>query len=294
MELSVIIPNYNGRALLSTLIPQLKQSLDSSELSYEIILSDDCSEDDSVEFVKAEYPFVLIAQGNKQLGYAGNCNRGSKSASGEFLCFVNSDILLETEPFSPLVTFLKSAEAFGAMPLIYAEGLGRVENLNFLWKNRGLIWLKPVEQIDLSTPESVVRAIGSEPVADIPLCGAFFICRRKLFEALGGFDVTYSPAYWEDIDLGLRAKTLGYPTYLVPSALVKHLHSRTISSIYNEETKRKFLLRNQALFIRKNLEALKPIPYFRIWLALRLFQRLFEGRFFLIPHYFSLIFSQKV
>ncbi len=292
MDLSVIVPNYNGENLLPALIPQLETELETCNHSYEIIVSDDCSTDGSVRLVRDAYPSVRVVAGDNRLGYGGNCNRGAKEASGEILAFVNSDIRLGKDVFAPLARVLSEEGVFAVMPLVYAEGLGRTENLNFLWKNRGLVWLKPVGGVPHEDPVKVSEKYRGGLVRDVPLCGAFFLCRRRVFEKLEGFNPIFSPAYWEDVDLGFRAKRLGFETCLATEVRVSHLHSKTINTLYSDAKKSALLLKNQAIFMRLHLDQLAPIPHFRFWLALRIPQRLLQRRFFLIPLYGSLVFAR--
>jgi len=294
MDISVILPNYNGKRLLEALLPQVLDAIGNSRLSYEIIVADDCSTDGSVDFLLKEFPEVIVAEGASRLGFAGNCNRGAKLAKAGFLAFVNTDIALDGEPFSGLVSILcERPDLFAVMPIVYAEALARVENFNFLWKKRGLVWLKPILESDFLTPEEVARHLEGPLFVGVPLCGAFFVCSRDKFFELGGFDESFSPAYWEDVDLGLRAEQKGYKTALARDIRVRHLHSQTINSVFAEQEKRTLLLLNQARFIKKNLPALSPIPYFRFYLLLRAFHSLLRGDAFLVRPYLELAFLKS-
>ena len=81
-SISVIIPNYNGKNLLEKNLPSVFNALKSSQISdYEVIITDDASNDDSVTYLKnySENPIVLIE--NKQnLGFSGNVNRAIRRA----------------------------------------------------------------------------------------------------------------------------------------------------------------------------------------------------------------------
>jgi len=294
MDISIILPNFNGRHLLESLLPQVLDILRSSCLSYEIIVADDCSTDRSVSFVAENFPEVIIAEGTTRLGFGGNCNRGAKLAKGNFLAFVNTDIAIDSEPFSGLVSILRErADLFAVMPIIYAQALGRVENFNFLWKKRGLVWLKPILESDSLTPEEVSNHLEEPVFTGVPLCGAFFVCAKDKFFELGGFDESFAPAYWEDVDLGLRAERKGYKIALARDIHVRHLHSQTINSVFAEREKRRLLLLNQARFIKKNLPGLSPIPYFRFYLLLRALYSLFRGDAFLLLPYLKLAFIKS-
>jgi GT2 family glycosyltransferase len=121
-----------------------------------------------------------------------------------------------------------------------------------------------------------------------PLCGAFFVCRREHFDALAGFDRAFGRAYWEDVDLGYRARRMGLATVICADAIAKHAHSQTLNRVLGERGKRRSLLRNQALFLKRNLDLLRPVPWYRLYLLLRLPQRMLSGDWGTIPLYLSL------
>jgi GT2 family glycosyltransferase len=291
MRLSVIIPNYNGERLLTQLLPQLLHSLDSSGIQSEVIVADDVSSDASVPLLRANFPSVKVVEGRVNLGFGGNCNRGAAAAQGEYLAFVNSDIALDGEPFTALLAMMGAEpEAFAAMPIIYAESLQRVENAQEVWLSRGLPWLRPLPGLPVENVDSARTALIGR-VLEVPLCGAFFVCRKSNFAELGGFSPSFGKAYWEDVDLGFRAHRRGWKTLLCPQAAVRHLHSQTMNQVLGEAGKRKRLLRNQALFLARNLSQLKPVPRFRLYLLMRIPQRIRTGDWGTLLPYLSLIFG---
>jgi GT2 family glycosyltransferase len=291
MRLSVVIPNYNGERLLAQLLPQLLQSLASSGITSEIIVADDASSDAGVPFLRDNFPSVKVVEGRENLGFGGNCNRGAAAANGEYIAFVNSDIALDGEPFTALLAMMDAEpEAFAAMPIIYAESLQRVENVQEVWLSRGLPWLRPLPDVPVENVDSVRTALIGRAL-EAPLCGAFFVCRRSSFVELGGFSPAFGKAYWEDVDLGFRAQRRGWKTLLCPQAAVRHLHSQTMNQVLGEAGKRKRLLRNQALFLARNLSRLKPVPRYRLYLLMRIPQRIRTGDWGTLLPYLSLIFG---
>ena len=66
-SISIVIPNYNGRDLLEKNIPSLLAAL--NNFDFEIIVVDDCSSDDSVQFLKDTYPNVIVIKSNKNQGF---------------------------------------------------------------------------------------------------------------------------------------------------------------------------------------------------------------------------------
>lgn len=291
MCLSVIVPNFNGEQLLPALLESLQESLSQAQYEWEIIVADDASTDGSCTLITERFPRVHLVAGERNLGYGGNCNRGAAAASGEYLAFVNSDISLDGDVFMPLVGKLEGSRGvFALMPLVFTEALGRVENLQEMWISRGLPWLRPVSDIIVEDWQEAADMLGDK-LRTAPLCGAFFVCRREHFNELGGFDPVFGRAYWEDVDLGYRARRLGLATVICTDAVVRHAHSQTLNRVLSDRGKRRSLLRNQALFLRRNLDLLRPIPWYRMYLMLRIPQRILSGDWGTIPLYLSMAFG---
>jgi len=288
MRLSVIVPNFNGERLLPSLLENLQQNLSPVQYEWEIIVADDASTDGSCALIAERFPQVKLVAGERNLGYGGNCNRGAAAASGEYLAFVNSDISLNCDVFAPLMARLEGSHGvFALMPLVFAEALGRVENLQEMWISRGLSWLRPVSDVIVEDWQEVADTLGDK-LKTAPLCGAFFVCRREHFNELGGFDLAFGRAYWEDVDLGYRARRMGLATVICADAVVKHAHSQTLNRVLGDRGKRRSLLRNQALFLKRNLDLLRPVPWYRLYLLLRIPQRMLSGDWGTIPLYLSL------
>ena len=288
MRLSVVVPNFNGEKLLPSLLESLQRNLSPAQYKWEIIVADDASTDSSCALITERFPHTLLVTGERNLGYGGNCNRGAASASGEYLAFVNSDISLDGDVFTPLMERMdRSRGVFALMPLVFTEALGRIENLQEMWISRGLPWLRPASDVIVEDSQEAADVLGDK-LKTAPLCGAFFVCRREHFEALAGFDQAFGRAYWEDVDLGYRARRMGLATVICANAVVKHAHSQTLNRVLGERGKRRSLLRNQALFLKRNLDLLRPVPWYRLCLLLRLPQRMLSGDWGTIPLYLSL------
>jgi len=290
MRLSVIIPNYNGERLLAALLPQVLGVLEAAPYGWEVVVADDASSDGSRALVERGFPQVKLVAGDANLGFGGNCNRGAEAAQGQCLAFINTDIELDADVFTPLLDCL-SPSLFAVMPLIYAAGLGRVENLQELWISRGLPWLRPLPGVPLES--AAAAAVHLRAPRAVPLCGAFFVCHAALFSELGGFSSEFGRAYWEDVDLGLRARAHGYETVVCPGAAVVHRHSVTMDEVLGDRGKRRRMLRNQAVFLRRNLAWLRPVPLWRLYLLMRVPQRLLSGDFGAAAEYCRLLVRSR-
>ncbi|MBT8385936.1 MAG: glycosyltransferase, partial [Ignavibacteria bacterium] len=98
---SIIIVSYNKSYLLRQTVKGIEEHIAST--LYEIIIVDNASTDDNVKMIKENYPDVLLVENDTNRGFASACNTGAKIASGKYLLFVNSDILLSGNPIPDML-----------------------------------------------------------------------------------------------------------------------------------------------------------------------------------------------
>ena len=102
---SIIIVNYNGAKYLHECLNSIKKI---EYRSYEVIIIDNASSDDSIPIIKNEFPWVRMVKLSNNFGFANGSNIGSKYANGEFLVFLNNDTKVDTEWLSELVKVIIS------------------------------------------------------------------------------------------------------------------------------------------------------------------------------------------
>ena len=249
MNISVVIPNYNGRDLLLQNIPLVVESL----LSYhkgekELIVVDDGSKDDSMEvlselaekYEKEKFIFTIIKNTVNQ-GFSPTVNRGVASAMGEVVILLNSDVRPNKNFLDSLLPHFKDEEVFAVgcvdesvednVIVLRGRGIGKWE--------RGLMNHAKGEH-DRNTTLWVSG--GS---------GAF---RKSLWEKLGGLDPIYAPFYWEDIDLSYRAQKAGYKVLFEDRSRVIHEHEKgAIKTGFKKRKIKVVSYRNQFLFCWINI-----------------------------------------
>ena len=91
MRISIIIPNYNGQKTLPKLIESIHSSLNINKLSYEILIVDDASTDNSAQLAKNKFPVIKIITLKGHSGASKARNMGIEAASGDMLLFIDSD-----------------------------------------------------------------------------------------------------------------------------------------------------------------------------------------------------------
>jgi GT2 family glycosyltransferase len=249
---SIILPNYNGRHLLQRNLPSLFDALEG--FKHEVIVVDDCSSDDSVSFLQREYPQVQVVCNEKNLGFSATCNRGIYTATLPLLCVVNTDVTFSPDYFQQALPHFSDPGLFSVKGAIinYREAFTDVmntESTSELYFKQG--FLRFNQRVE-PQPKNLTGAIG----AQFTLLGCCFVCRREMMLRLNGFDEIYSPFYWEDADLALRALRLGYRLAYEPLGIVYHQTSSTIGT-YRSKTRRRLVsMRNKFIFTWRHLHGI--------------------------------------
>ena len=111
-KVSVLIVNYNGRAHLQDLMVGLRQQ---SYKNYEIVIVDNCSQDDSVEWLESTYPDARVVSLKANAGFAAGNNIAAEVASGDLYCLLNNDTEVRTDWLEKLVDCLRAHPNAGAV-----------------------------------------------------------------------------------------------------------------------------------------------------------------------------------
>jgi len=212
VNVSIVVPVYNH--LRETLVCLESIVRFTSDLSYEVIVVDDCSSDETPGSIQ-RLEGISYLRNERNLGFVGSCNRGAASARGEFLVFLNNDTVVTPGWLSAL------AETFGNIPGTGLVGAKLVYPDGRLQEAGGVIWR------DASAWNYGHSDNPDHPsynfVRETDYCsGACIMVPRALFHEMGGFDPHYSPAYYEDVDLAFKVRRAGHKVVYQPSARVIH------------------------------------------------------------------------
>lgn len=229
MKVSFIIPLYNCLPLTQAMLASLRETLPPG-LECEIILVDDGSTDGTREWLKdlpAPCRSILNA---KNLGFAGACNRGANSATGDLLFFLNNDLVLLPRWLEPMLAAFDRFSAAGLVGNVQLNAAsGVVDHAGIYFNHQG----KPAHRTDL--PAST-RWLGWPAWRAVDaLTGACFGLRRSVWQQLGGFDEAFINGS-EDIDLALRASAAGLRNYVALRSVVRHhISSSAGRNLRNEQ-----------------------------------------------------------
>ncbi len=261
LTVSIIIPNWNGRALLEKHLSHVVDAADSAE----IIVVDDASDDDSVAYIQKEYPTIRIIRKKSHEGFSGTVNAGVLKSSGDIIVLLNTDIRPKKNFLQPLLSHFEDPNVFsvGCMDISH-EGEGSVK------RGRGLAWWKK---------GYYVHSRGEVDKYDTAwVSGGSAAFRRTIWMTLGGMGEMYNPFYWEDIDLSYRALKSGYTLVFEPKSIVDHYHEEgKIKKSFSPFRVTTTAYRNQFLFIWKNLSDPGIWMEHILWTPLRLLQALLRG-----------------
>lgn len=227
-SISVVIPNYNGKELLETNLPYVYHAIQTSGITdYEIIISDDASADTSVEFIKKNYPSILLIENAVNKGFSGNTNTGIFKASKELLLLLNSDVVLTSEYFKPLLSYFDKPDTFGVMGLIISLDSDKIQD-GAKYPDYSFGYINSFKNY---------LCAGQSSLYTLFLSGANALVDRKKIVELGAFSELYNPYYNEDVDLGLKAWRAGYKCYFEQKAICRHPISSTIKKESSKKVK---------------------------------------------------------
>lgn len=268
MKISIIIPNYNGEKLLKKNLPKVLEAIGDAE----IIVVDDASTDGSLDILNGFKSKIKIIKNEKNLGFSSTINRGVKTAKGDIVVLLNSDVIPEKDFLKPLLRHFENEKVFAVGCMDKS-----IENGKIVLRGRGIgEWKRGFfihSRGDVNKMNTLWVNGGS---------GAF---RKSIWDKLGGFNELYNPFYWEDIDLSYRAIKSGYRIMFEPKSVVTHEHEKgAIKSTYSDLQVTTIAYRNQFIFVWKNitnssmkLNHLFWLPYHILSALLRNDRAFFKG-----------------
>jgi GT2 family glycosyltransferase len=260
--ISVVIPNYNGMALLEQNLPHLINALIGCKLPYEIIIPDDASSDQSINFLELHYPSVLIVKNKFNQGFATNINSGIFLAKYNLVFLMNSDVQLVGDYFSPLLPYFKLPDTFGVM--------GKIIGLdNDLVQDGAKIFANNLLKIDANQNILPLSSSSNQILATAFLSGANALVDRKKLMLLNGFDEGFSPFYGEDLDLSIRAWRVGWQCYFEAQSVCRHPNSVTIKKHNKSKFIKTIVYRNRFYFHAIHLPLAKMYCW-NTWLLIQI------------------------
>lgn len=229
MTTSLIIPSFNGKKHLEINLPTI------SELEIgEITIIEDASKDGSADYITNNYPKIKLIRHDVNKGFTVSVNEGFTHAKGEIVFLLNQDV----KPDKNLIKY--TIQHFDD-PNVFAVTFNE-ENRSWAkgeWKDGFFEFSNGTR--DNKIHESAWASGGS---------AAF---RKSYWDELGGFDPIFTPGYFEDLDLGLRAHKAGYKILWDPRCKVEHTTETAFKKAFSPKKLQLIKERNYLLANWKNM-----------------------------------------
>ena len=257
IDLSIIIVNYNVKEFLQNLLDSLKKA--TQNISHEIIIVDNASDDGSVEVIEDRYPQVKLIKNEKNIGFGKANNIALSQAQGKFLLLINPDTIVKEDTFEKLIDFMGKTDDAGIVGCKVLNPDGTLQ----LPCRRGFPgpWTSFTKITGLSKlfPKSKLFAryhltyLNEDETYEVDaISGAFMLIKREAYDKVGGFDPDFF-MYGEDLDLCYRTQKKGFKVYYFHDTEIIHYKGESTKRSRIDETK--VFYNAMHLFVKKHFSA---------------------------------------
>lgn len=243
-SVTVLIINYNGRKYLDELLNSLR---DQVFPDFKTVLMDNASTDDSVQYVRNNYPWVEVVSHSRNLGFSRAANRGAMRCNSTYFALLNPDMRLEPDW---LQTLVDAAETDGGIAAVASKirlhgSPGTLNGVGGCMNRIGYTWDRGMYEEDHGQYDEVAEVFFASAGA------ALF--RRELFFQVGRFD-EHMFMYHEDVDFGWRCWLLGHRIVTAPRAVTYHHFAASTRASRGMEWREKLGERHNIRSLIKNYE----------------------------------------
>ena len=224
-DVSIVIVNWNTKALLLQCLDSIKQS--TRNLSLQIIVVDNASSDGSSEAVTAQFPGVTLVCSSQNLGFAKANNKGLHLATGRYVALINSDVIVLEDCLQTLIRWMDCHADIG---LVGPEVLNGDRTLQHSGKRDPNLWRLFSEALFLDKipflwqafPGSDMKAkeLANNCCVEV-LSGCFWMARKEALIKVGGLDERFF-MYCEDNDWCRRFRLAGWIVFYYKEARAVH------------------------------------------------------------------------
>ena len=239
---SIVIPVFNNFTYTYDCLKSITTAL--PERSFEIVIVDDCSDDETLFGSLVFTGAVRIMRNTGNQGFVRSCNAGAAAAKGRYLLFLNNDTLMKPGWLDELVETFEQVPNVGIVGsrLLYPDGS--------LQEAGGIIW---------RLGDAWNWGRGGDPnepsfsfLRDTDyVSGAALMIEHALFEELGGFDELFAPAYYEDTDLCFRVRARGKRVVVQSASEIVHLEGISAGTDTAGSGMKRYQAINHAKFYRR-------------------------------------------
>ncbi len=252
--ISVIIPVYKQKELFLTNLAHNLPFFSGHEV---IIVNDDPETQIKNEvaklFTEHSWPdsSYSLVEHSKNQGFSASVNDGVARAAGDYILLLNTDVVLHDQSWERAESYLQSHPQIFAVGFAQHERNGALVGRNAIYFKSGLFHHKA---LSFSTETTVLSTAWAE--------GGSSLFRKSMWRLLGGFDIAYSPFYWEDVDLGYRARLRGWESVFDPAIRVDHQHGGTTTAHFHTDQVKSIAYQHQLYFTKKFAKGAQKVAYY--------------------------------
>jgi len=245
---SIIILNWDGRHLLEEFLPSVLKAVQHDGRNHEVIVVDNGSRDESIGFLKGQYPQVKVVALPRNVRFTGGNNAGVQAAENDVVIFLNNDMEVDPGFIAPLLGGFEDEKVFAVSCQVFFQD--RTRRREETGKTRASWKLGFVEPYH----DQITESDRNRRVTPI-FWGGGGSCAfdRRKFLAVKGLDTLYDPFYLEDTDLSYQAWKRGWKCLLAAESTVVHKHRGTNKLKFGDNYVDNTIRKNQYLFIWKNI-----------------------------------------
>jgi hypothetical protein len=241
VELSIIIVNYNVKEFLQNLLHSIDQA--SLNISHEIIIVDNASDDGSVELIRDKFPSVKLIANTENFGFGKANNQALEIANGKYLLLINPDTIVSEDTFDKLIRFFEENTEAGlaGCKILNPDGtlqLACRRSFPGPWtsfcKVTGLSNLFPKSK--LFARYNLTYLDEDQTYEVDAISGSFMMMKKETYDKVGGFDEEFF-MYGEDLDICYRIQQAAFKVYYVHTTQIIHYKGESTKRSRLDETK---------------------------------------------------------
>ena len=227
MKLSIVIVSYNVRDYLENCLQSVSRALEGIE--GEVFVVDNHSDDDSVETVRSQYPWVRLIENQENMGFSRANNIAIRESRGEYVLLLNPDTIVEKSTLREVLRFMEEhPKAGGAGVMMHnADGSLAPESRRAL----PTPWVSCLKMLGFTKRYYMSHLPWDQPGRIEVISGAFCFLRKKALDEVGLLDEDFF-MYGEDIDLSYRLMKGGWENWYLPYPITHFKGKSTKKSDY--------------------------------------------------------------
>ena len=226
MDITIVIVNWNTKDLLRDCLESIYKTV--RNITFEIIVVDNASYDDSVAMLGEKFPGVRIIENSENRGFAAANNQAFAVMRGRYALLLNTDTVLTEDAVHELFAFMENHDdaAMAGGQLLNSDGSRQNSIANF---PTVLSLLANTSVLEYLFPRRFPskRYAHKEPLEVESVIGACMLVRKKAMDEVGMFDERYF-FFFEETDWACQMRPAGWKIYHVPSALIYHLQGQSV------------------------------------------------------------------